>query len=172
MSKIFDYKKSLAVGLMAGCFVSGLWCGGVYVSQPESARSNGSLIDDMVNPCVVTAEILGNSAAPDNNPAHSAIFEVTAYCPCEKCCPGTADGVTASGHVIKPGDRFCAADKSIPFGTMIDIPGYGVVPVLDRGGAIKGNKIDCFFSTHAAALQFGRQRLIVTRTASQQRRTK
>jgi len=27
----------------------------------------------------------------------------------------------------------------------------------DRGGAIKGNKIDVFFDTHKEALNFGRQ---------------
>jgi 3D (Asp-Asp-Asp) domain-containing protein len=34
--------------------------------------------------------------------------------------------------------------------------------VLDRGGAIKGNKLDVFFPTHAEALKWGRQRIAVT----------
>jgi 3D (Asp-Asp-Asp) domain-containing protein len=90
-------------------------------------------------------------------------FVVTAFCPCEKCCPGTADGITASGQpVTGNGGKFCAADRSIPFGTMIDIPGYGRVPVLDRGGAIRGDKLDVFFPTHRQAKAWGVQRLIVT----------
>ena len=44
---------------------------------------------------------------------------------------------------------------------MLEIPGYGVVPVLDRGGAIKGNKLDVFFPTHVEAQVWGVQELIV-----------
>ena len=87
------------------------------------------------------------------------LFEVTAYCPCERCCGRFADGITASLHRIEVGDRFCAADPGIPFGKWLDIPGYGYVPVWDRGGKIKGNKLDVFFSTHEEALEWGRQEL-------------
>ena len=31
------------------------------------------------------------------------------------------------------------------------------VPVIDRGGAIKGHKLDVFFDSHEAALEWGRQ---------------
>ena len=87
---------------------------------------------------------------------------VSAYCPKKCCCEIYSDGITASGHIIQPGDKFVAAPPHIPFGTMIDIPGYGRVPVLDRGGAIRGNKLDVFFDDHEAALQWGRQHLTVT----------
>ncbi len=92
------------------------------------------------------------------------LFEanVSAYCPCSLCCGIYADGITASGHVIQPGDKFVAAPKHIPFGTMIDIPGYGRVPVLDRGGAIKGDKLDVYMEHHSDAINFGRQYLQVT----------
>jgi len=85
------------------------------------------------------------------------MMQVTAYCPCSKCCGKWADGITASGHVIQPGDKFCAADHSIPFGTKINIPGYGFVEVKDRGGSVYGNRLDVFFSTHEKALQWGVQ---------------
>lgn len=88
-------------------------------------------------------------------------FRVTAYCPCEKCCGKWADGVTASGHVIQTGDKFVAAPPEIPFGTVLDIPGYGTVPVLDRGGVIKGKRLDVFFDTHQEALNWGVKHLIV-----------
>ena len=84
---------------------------------------------------------------------------VTAYCPCEKCCGQFADGITASGHRIRPGDKFCASP--LPFLTVLNIPGYGVVPVLDRGGAIKEDCIDVFFPTHETALLWGVQYLTV-----------
>lgn len=88
-------------------------------------------------------------------------FTVTAYCPCEVCCGRFSDGITASGHIIQPGDKFAAAPPEVPYGTMLDIPGYGVVPVLDRGGSIKGNRLDVFFSDHETALKWGAQKLEV-----------
>ena len=66
-------------------------------------------------------------------------MRVTAYCPCSKCCGQYADGVTASGHKIEPGDTFVAADKRYSLGTEMVVPGYSnsqTVKVLDRGGAI------------------------------------
>ena len=91
-------------------------------------------------------------------------YVVTAYCPGSCCCGRWADGYTASGYKIKPGDRFVAAPRQIPFGTKVIIPGYNnnkPVKVLDRGGAIKGNKLDVFFDTHKEALRWGRQSLKV-----------
>ena len=88
-------------------------------------------------------------------------FRVTAYCPCSKCCGKWSDGITASGHIIKTGDKFVAAPPGYSFGTMVEIPGYGKVPVLDRGGAIKGNKLDVYFDTHQEALVWGIKNLKV-----------
>ena len=94
-------------------------------------------------------------------------YNVSAYCAGPCCCGDFADGITASGHKIQPGDCFVAAPKSIPFGTKLWIPGYNggeAVSVLDRGGAIKGNKLDVFFGGkdgHQKALQWGRQYLKV-----------
>lgn len=98
--------------------------------------------------------------------ARSVRMTVTAYCPCRKCCGPKACGITASGKpVTANGGRFCAADRSIPFGTLIDIPGYGTVPVLDRGGAITDGHLDVFMSGpdgHRKALEWGRRNLLVT----------
>ena len=102
------------------------------------------------NPFVRTVQ------APDSPPTTRTVkMRITAYCP-EKCCCGRyADHVTASGHMIAYGDKFIAAPKSIPFGTWIDIEGYGYAEVLDRGGAIKGNRLDVYFDTHQEALNWG-----------------
>ena len=89
---------------------------------------------------------------------------VTAYCPCVICCGSYSDGLTASG---RPAEGFLvAAPLDIPFGTLLRIPGYAggyPVPVLDRGGAIKGNRLDVLFPTHIEALRWGRQYLKVER---------
>ena len=94
------------------------------------------------------------------------MMEVTAYCPCTKCCGPEAQGLTASGKPVSYNDgRFVAADRKFSFGTKLSIPGYGdgrAVEVIDRGGAIKGERLDVFFPTHAEALKWGRQKVAVT----------
>jgi 3D (Asp-Asp-Asp) domain-containing protein len=90
---------------------------------------------------------------------------VTAYCPCRKCTNKDPNHptyrTTKNGYKIQQGDKLAAADKSIPFGTLIDIPGYGTVPVLDRGGAITGDRLDVFFDSHKEAEKWGVQILEV-----------
>lgn len=88
-------------------------------------------------------------------------MEVTAYCGCESCCGEFADGITASSYRIRPGDKLIAAPRSFQFGTRIYIPGYGLASVEDRGGAIQGNRLDVYFSTHEEALKWGRRKLLV-----------
>lgn len=85
-------------------------------------------------------------------------MRVSAYCQCERCCGKWSDGITANGHIIQPGDKFAAAPPQIPFGTELTVPGYAegtAVAVLDRGGAIQGNKLDVFFDDHDEALAWG-----------------
>jgi len=85
-------------------------------------------------------------------------MRVTAYCPCERCCGRYSNGQTACGHKIRPADAFVAADKKYAFGTEMLIPGYNnavPVKVLDRGGAIHGNRLDVFFASHNEALDWG-----------------
>jgi 3D (Asp-Asp-Asp) domain-containing protein len=85
-------------------------------------------------------------------------MRVTAYCPCPKCCGEYSGGPTACGHEIRPGDAFAAADKKYGFGTEMLIDGYNngkPVKVLDRGGAIQGDRLDVFFHSHEEALEWG-----------------
>lgn len=94
-------------------------------------------------------------------------MKVTAYSPDEQSCGKWADGITASGYsVFTNGGKLVAADTSIlPFGTLISVPGYDngdPVPVLDRGGAIKGHRLDVLYPTHRRALKWGVQDLEVT----------
>jgi 3D (Asp-Asp-Asp) domain-containing protein len=93
--------------------------------------------------------------------AHPWSVEVTGYCPCGSCCGRSADGITASG--AKAEGKLVAADKAVPFGTLIYVPGYSdnPAPVLDRGGAIKGNRLDLLFPTHAQAAKWGRRSMTV-----------
>ena len=82
---------------------------------------------------------------------------------------GNARGhLTAQIKVLdrdRTGGNLVAADpKLLPLGSIVSIPGYAgdaVVPVLDVGGAIKGNKLDVLYATHARARQWGVQELEV-----------
>lgn len=91
-------------------------------------------------------------------------YKLTAYCSCEKCCgywatirPVDSEGnpivYTADGSVAKHGVTV-AADKGIPFGTVLLIDGHEYT-VQDRGGAINGKHIDIYFDSHEAAKEFG-----------------
>ncbi|MEM8781734.1 MAG: 3D domain-containing protein [Planctomycetota bacterium] len=89
-------------------------------------------------------------------------MKTTAYSPDEQSCGVWADGQTASGKSVwTNGGNLVAADTSLlPFNTLVSIPGYdngSPVPVLDRGGAIKGHRLDLLYPTHEVALQWGVQ---------------
>jgi len=89
--------------------------------------------------------------------------KATAYCPCKSCTgkdtssPGynrTASGTQAKRN--PNGYSTIAVDpRIIPLGTKVYVEGYGFAVAEDTGGAIKGNKIDCYFPTHSEALQWG-----------------
>ncbi len=58
-------------------------------------------------------------------------------------------GITYSGVKVKR-DLYStvAADLTVfPIGTILFIPGYGYGVVADKGGAIKGNKVDLYYET-------------------------
>jgi len=118
---------------------------------------------------------------PRDRPDHVVRMEVTGYCPCGECCnwkrsfwrlgkPVIASGpdkgkpkqvgVTASGLRARPG-TVAADTRLLPMGTILYIPGYGWGRVEDRGGAIKGKRLDLFFRSHHDALQWGRKHVDV-----------
>lgn len=99
-------------------------------------------------------------------PAKTIRMTVTAYSPDEHSCAGSADGITSSNHSVwSNAMKMVAADsKVLPLGSIITVPGYDegrVVPVLDRGGAIKGNRLDVLYATHEQALKWGVQKIDV-----------
>ncbi len=116
---------------------------------------------------------------PRGATAREYIVITTGYCPCGACCGwrrnwlgrpvvaygpdrgrSKAVGVTASGTTARPGT--VAADTTIfPFGTILQIPGYGYARVEDRGGDIKGYHLDLFYRSHAEAQQHGKVKVRV-----------
>lgn len=99
----------------------------------------------------------------------SYLVEATAYCPCFSCCGkhegDEGYGITASGYnVFSYEKNIIAADTDLfPFGTVVEL--YRTLPygteefigtysVEDRGGAIKGERIDVFFFSNEEAVNF------------------
>lgn len=92
-------------------------------------------------------------------------LQVTAYCPCSRCCGDWAFRLPrrfADGTPVAGTDYALAADTGVfPFGTRIRVPGYAAgepVSVLDIGAAVKGSHIEIFFhgpNAHRRARQWG-----------------
>ncbi|MBL4808626.1 MAG: 3D domain-containing protein [Phycisphaerales bacterium] len=100
-------------------------------------------------------------------PARVIYMTVTGYSPDARSCGKFADGKTATmNSVWTNGMKLVAADpKVLPYWSMVSIPGYAnteIVPVLDCGGAIKGNRLDLLYPTHEIALQWGVRQVPVT----------
>ncbi len=132
-------------------------CAPVFIIGVLYAKTDRSitLLSTTVNP---------KPTLEQSNEWQTVRMRVTAYCPCEKCCGEYSDGYTACGHKICPGDVFVAADKKYCFGTEMLISGYNngkPIKVLDRGGVIRGNRLDVFFNSHDEALEWGVQYLDV-----------
>lgn len=100
-------------------------------------------------------------------PARVIYMTVTGYSPDARSCGEFADGKTATmKSVWTNGMKLVAADpRVLPYWSMVSVPGYAnseIVPVLDCGGAIKGNRLDLLYPTHKIALQWGVRQVPVT----------
>ena len=88
-------------------------------------------------------------------------FVITAYCTCRVCCGVYSGGNRTASGTVPTSNRTIAVDTSvIPFKTKVVINGQ-VYVAEDRGGAIKGKRIDMFFMTHKEALKWGRRTMEV-----------
>ena len=94
-----------------------------------------------------------------NKVAYIGKYKITYYCACEQCC-GKTNGITASGAKVQEGVTV-ATDTSLPFGTKIYIKGIGWRTVQDRGGNIKGNRLDIYISSHNDPMPYNIQSLDV-----------
>ena len=128
----------------------------------EKIQLSEKIITEPVNKIVQVNKVTSRSGTTTRASATTAstttatvgsqVYKITAYCPCAKCC-GKATGRTAMGTRATAG-RTVAASGKFAFGTKLNINGH-VYTVEDRGGAIKGNKIDIFVNSHAEALAWG-----------------
>lgn len=99
-------------------------------------------------------------------PSHVMWMTVTAYTPGPESCWPFDDGMTATLHSVSTNaGRLVAADTSVlAFGSLVSVPGYDdgrVVPVLDRGGKIRGQRLDLLMDTVEQARAWGVRRIPV-----------
>ena len=104
---------------------------------------------------VAKAEVTETVVVEEPEVVSLGTYKLTAYCACKKCC-GKTDGITASGVKAVEGITVAADTRVLPFGTKVLIDGHEYT-VQDKGGAIKGNKIDIYFEDHMTAKKFGVQ---------------
>ncbi|URN95970.1 MAG: G5 domain-containing protein [Candidatus Pristimantibacillus lignocellulolyticus] len=67
-------------------------------------------------------------------------------------------GVTASGTTVEEGRTIAVDTSVIPMGWWVYIEGVGLRRAEDKGGAIKGNKIDVYFESLNVATKFGKKK--------------
>jgi 3D (Asp-Asp-Asp) domain-containing protein len=109
-----------------------------------------------------------NALQVENDKLRTIPAIVTAYAPLD---PESIEGFdysgdpryTATGTLVSRGVG--AADfRRLPPGTVLDVPGYGLVTIEDTGGAMRANEdiqIDVVFDTRDEAFEWGRQSLEV-----------
>lgn len=138
-----------------------LWCGiGILLCTlialyMDGGKEANKATDDQLSQAGAVLSSPLSSAAPA---FYTVEMNVSAYCKNSCCCGKWADGFTASG--VRAEGLICAADPKYPFGTKMIVAGV-TYTVEDRGGAIKGNKLDLLFETHWEALEWGRRTLKV-----------
>ena len=93
-------------------------------------------------------------------------MRVTAYAPDRRCCWPFDGTTTASGLSVRVNHgHLAAADtRLIPMYALVAVPGYHQgepVPVLDRGGAIKGHRLDVLLPSFSSAQNWGAKELEV-----------
>jgi len=177
VSRLFSLRR---IGL--GPAATAAMAGEAAADEPNASPEGASSADAPADGLGGSAESAGGDAASDEpasrsaqrtfngrpiEPVRTMTMEVTAYSPDARSCGQWADGQTASGYsVLTNGMNLVAADTELlPFGSIVTVPGYDngePVPVLDRGGAIKGKRLDVLFATHERALQWGRRTVEVT----------
>lgn len=133
--------------------------------QKQSTQQHSKNVNE-TDVCVDTKEEIDKEIdTQTTNLVSLGEFKLTAYCSCETCCnkwalnrPVDENGKDivygAIGERLKEGYSIAVDPTVIPYGTEVMINGH-TYKAQDCGGAIKGNRIDIYFESHQAALNFG-----------------
>ncbi len=115
-------------------------------------------VDKVVNvgTKVLVAQV-SRGEAPSGNGKEFYVSSTAYTANCNGCSGVTSTGINLHAN---PSIKVIAVDPSIiPLGTKVYVEGYGYAVAGDTGSAIKGNKIDVFFSTKAEAYRWGRKQV-------------
>jgi 3D (Asp-Asp-Asp) domain-containing protein len=108
-----------------------------------------------------------NASLPQSN-EYELTIEVTAYCPCARCCGKMTGRTSTESNAWRPGIAVCPG--ALPYGTLIHVPGYDRAEWAvtdDTGSAMKKAwkkgkvLLDVRMTYHWQAVQWGRQLLTV-----------
>ncbi|BCB01910.1 G5 and 3D domain-containing protein [Bacillus sp. KH172YL63] len=126
------------------------------VSEEVVEESQDKIVN--VGTKVLVAQVSRGSSSASSAESGGREFYVssTAYtASCNGCSGRTATGINLKAN---PNVKVIAVDPSvIPLGTKVYVEGYGYAVAADTGGAIRGNKIDVFFSSKSDAYRWGRK---------------
>ena len=160
----------ILAGIVVTMFLIGFAVGYVTVQSSAADCESPPIVEyEPITDCEPVTE---TSAAVVTEPEEPWVDVVaTAYCSCEKCCGvwATMRELDENGEPIVKGATgitleqgvSVAADTTYPIGTNLEIEGMGTYIVHDRGGAIKGDRLDIYFDNHNDALEFGVQNVRV-----------
>lgn len=96
----------------------------------------------------------------ENVTNHSAVFKVTHYCGCRKCCGTYSDGSEsvaygASGKRLEALVSVAVDPSVIPLGTVLYDDEGRLYRAEDTGSGVKGHHIDLFVGDHQEAIDMG-----------------
>ena len=116
---------------------------GYVYNKYLSSSASGSTSTASSKP---TASAASQSASSSSSKRYMGNFKLTFY---------AGDGITASGRTPRVNHTIAADTSLLPMYTKVYIEGWGTYTVEDRGGAIKGKKIDIFVSSNSVARKYG-----------------
>lgn len=133
--------------------------------EPAETEAPTETTEPETEPAV--AAVPPTEPEPDETWESLGTYTLTAYCPCEQCCgiyganrPTDENGdpivYTSIGAVARAGTTIAVDPSIIPYGSEVKINGH-VYIAQDTGGAMRGNRVDIYFTDHQEALNFGRQ---------------
>ena len=108
--------------------------------------------------CVITAQVKGtdikDSIVVKGKDYYIIRVRTTGYCNCPSCAGPWAGSPTASGRYPRANHTIAVDRRLIKLGTKVKI-GRITYVAEDGGGAIKGRKIDIYYSSHSRAHSHG-----------------
>jgi 3D (Asp-Asp-Asp) domain-containing protein len=134
-------------------FYTDIWNKGQYVAIDKQWKHYEKQNKPQISSKMAVNQSLRLEEAFDWSKYPSTVVVATGYTAGVESTGKTPDhpeyGITYSGVRVKR-DLYStiAADLNIfPIGTILFIPGYGYGVVADKGGAIKGNRLDLYYDT-------------------------